>query len=52
MKQMIVLIAMIMLGAILVNLIAGPEETSSYNVVKKVWSQEIEARNILTEPAK
>ena len=52
MKQMIVLIASIMLGAVLVSLIAGPQSSSSYNTVKNVWVQEIEARNILSEPAK
>lgn len=52
MKEMIVLIASIMLGVLLVNLIAGPQDGSSYSTVKSVWIQEIEARNITTEPAR
>ena len=51
MKEMIVLIASIMLGILLVNLIAGPQAESSYSAVKDVWMQEIEARNITVEPA-
>jgi len=51
-KQLIVLIASIMLGAMLCNMIAGPQPDSSYNTVKTVWLREIEARNITSEPAK
>ena len=46
MKQMIVLTAMIMLGVILFGLIAGPEEGSTYSVVKGVWESEIDARTM------
>ena len=52
MKQMIVLFASILLGVMLVNLIAGPQPTSSYNTVKQVWQQEIEMRSVLAEPAR
>ncbi|MDY3954638.1 MAG: hypothetical protein SOY83_04045 [Anaerovoracaceae bacterium] len=44
MKQFIVLIAMILLGIMIYQLIAGPEEGSIFHSVKSVWEQEIEAR--------
>ena len=41
MKQFIVFLALTMLGAALYQMIAGPDETSVYSVVKAVWQQEI-----------
>ena len=52
MKQLIVLIASVMLGAVLVGLIAGPQPTSSYSIAGELWQKEIAARSIITEPAK
>ena len=46
MKQLIVLVSMIMLGVILFGLIAGPEDSSTYSVVKGVWESEIDARTM------
>ena len=46
MKQLIVLVSMILLGVVLFGLIAGPEETSTYSVVKGLWESEIEARTM------
>jgi len=46
MKQLIVLISMILLGVILFGLIAGPEEDSTYSVVKGVWESEIDSRTM------
>ena len=46
MKQLIVLASMILLGVILFGLIAGPEDGSTYSVVKGLWENEIEARTM------
>jgi hypothetical protein len=44
MKQLIVMVAMIGLGLILFNLIAGDEDGSLISVMSNVWEQEIEHR--------
>ncbi|MGI6728144.1 MAG: hypothetical protein ACOX4P_06245 [Anaerovoracaceae bacterium] len=44
MKQLIVMIAMVVLGISIFNLIAGGDEGSIVSVVKGVWGQEIEMR--------
>ena len=46
MKQLIVLVASIMLGIFIFGLIAGPQDGSIYSEVKGVWQQEIEARTM------
>ena len=46
MKQLIVLVAMILLGVILFGLIAGPEDSSTYSVVRGLWESEMEARTM------
>ena len=46
MKQLIVLVSMIILGVILFGFIAGPDEGSTYSVVKGVWESEIGARTM------
>ena len=43
MKELIILIASIMLG---LCLIAGEQETSIYSAVKGVWNTEIQARTL------
>jgi uncharacterized protein YxeA len=44
MKQIIVMAAMIMLGAFIYNLIAGDGENSLINELGKVWKTEIAYR--------
>ena len=44
MKQFIVLIAMIMLGIAIYEIIAGPGAGSIFHTVKEVWQQEIQIR--------
>ncbi|MBQ1418942.1 MAG: hypothetical protein II418_05005 [Firmicutes bacterium] len=46
MKELIILIASIMLGLCLFSLIAGEQETSIYSAVKGVWNTEIQARTL------
>lgn len=47
MKQLIVLMAMIVLGIAIFNLIAGNGEGSLLSSVKSVWSQELRERTRL-----
>lgn len=44
MKQLIVMVATVMLGVFLFNLICGPQQTSVLSTVKTVWNYEIDAR--------
>lgn len=44
MKQLIVMVASVMLGLFLFNLICGDQQTSVLSAVKTVWNCEIEAR--------
>lgn len=44
MKQLIVMVASVMLGLFLFNLICGQQQGSVMNTVKSVWNTEIEAR--------
>lgn len=46
MKELVVLIATIMLGLFLFNLIAGEQESSIYSAVKGVWNSEIRVRTL------
>ena len=46
MKELIILIASIMLGVFLFNLIAGDTDRSVYSAVKGVWQTEIRARTL------
>lgn len=46
MKELIILIASIMLGLCLFNLIAGDGDRSIYSAVKGVWNQEIQVRTL------
>ena len=46
MKELIILIASIMLGLCLFNLIAGDSDNSIYSAVKGVWNTEIRARTL------
>jgi len=44
MKQLIVMVATIMLGLCLFRLIAGPDDGSILNSVGQLWQQEIDMR--------
>lgn len=44
MKQLIVMMAMIVLGIAIFNLIAGGDDSSIVSVIKGVWEQEIQMR--------
>ncbi len=46
MKELIVLIASIMLGLCLFSLIAGDTDKSVYSAVKGVWQREIQVRTL------
>lgn len=46
MKQLIVMVASIMLGLALFGMIAGDGDGSTYSLVKKVWQQEITLRTM------
>lgn len=46
MKQLIVMVAMILLGISIFNLIAGPSEGSIRSSVGQLWQQEIEMRTM------
>ncbi len=46
MKQLIVLIATIMLGLFLFGLIAGHDDASIYSAVRQVWVNEIGQRTV------
>ncbi len=46
MKELIILIASIMLGLCLFTLIAGEQESSVYSAVKDVWTTEIRVRTL------
>ena len=46
MKQLIVLIATVMLGLFLFGLIAGRDDASIYSSVRKVWVNEIGQRTM------
>jgi hypothetical protein len=43
-KQLIVMLAMVMLGIAIFNLIAGEDDSSIISVMKGVWAQEIQMR--------
>lgn len=44
MKQLIVMLAMVMLGIAIYGMIAGPSDHSIRGVVSQVWKQEVETR--------
>lgn len=44
MKQLIIMVATVLLGLFLYNLICGPQQGSVMSAVRSVWSSEIEAR--------
>ncbi|MCR4804173.1 MAG: hypothetical protein K5981_00770 [Clostridia bacterium] len=44
MKELIILIASLLLGLVLFTLIAGPDDGSIYSAVKGVWNTEIQVR--------
>ncbi len=46
MKELIILIASIMLGLCLFDLIAGDADNSIYSAVKGVWNTEIRVRTL------
>ncbi len=46
MKDFIVLIAMILLGLAVFNLIAGPDENSIKSTLNDVWQQELQLKTI------
>jgi len=46
MKELIILIASVMLGLCLFSLIAGDGDNSIYSAVKGVWNTEIQARTL------
>ena len=47
MKQFMILAAMIGLGTVIFNLIAGPADNSILHLLGDVWGNEIEARSTL-----
>ena len=49
MKQLIVTVALIMLGLALFSMIAGPEN-SIYSTVRGVWEKETEYRGLTDAP--
>lgn len=44
MKQLIVMVASVMLGIFLFSLICGGQQSSILSTIKTVWNYEIEAR--------
>lgn len=46
MKQLIVMVAAIMLGVQLFSMIAGDQEDSVFSTMREVWVKEIDARNM------
>ena len=46
MKQLIVMVAAIMLGLQLFIMIAGDQDNSVFSTMREVWIQEIDARNM------
>ncbi len=46
MKQLIVMIAAIILGVYIFGLVAGPGEGSIYSGVRQLWQQEIKVRTV------
>ncbi len=46
MKQLIVMVASILLGIFLFRMIAGPEENSLYSNVKQLWQKELQIRTV------
>jgi len=46
MKQLIVLLASVLLGIFIFNLIAGPGKSSIYSSVGRLWQQEIKTKSI------
>lgn len=44
MKQLIVMVASVMLGVFLFQLICGPQDTSVMSGVKGAWNAEIQSR--------
>ena len=46
MKDLIVLIAMIVLGVAIFNLIAGPDDNSIKSTLNDVWQQELQLKTI------
>lgn len=52
MKQLIIMVASIMLGIALFYMIAGPQDDSVYSQVGRIWDSEIELRNITAEPGR
>ncbi len=50
MKQLIVLLAALLLGLQLFSMIAGSEENSILSTMSRLWVQEIEARKLVDVP--
>ncbi len=50
MKELIVMLAALILGLFLFTLIAGEQDGSIYSNVKQVWRTEIELRRMEDEP--
>ena len=46
MKQLIILIASILLGVALFNMIAGDSPKSTKSVLKNVWQQEMQVKTL------
>jgi len=46
MKQLIVMVAAIMLGVQLFIMIAGNQDGSVFSIMREVWIKEIEVRNM------
>lgn len=44
MKQIIVMMATILLGVAIFHLIMGPQQNSIFSTVQSVWNEEIEIR--------
>ena len=51
MKQLIVLVASVLLGIALFGMIAGPDD-SVYSAVGGLWDKEVTLRTVTAEPAK
>ena len=52
MKQLIIMVASIILAAAMFVMIAGPGDDSIYSTVSRAWDAEVEQRNIVTEPGR
>ena len=46
MKQIIVMAATVLLGIYIFHLVAGPEDSSIYSGVRRLWQKEINVRTV------